>query len=164
MTPTPAPSWPRHAVFWHVYPLGFVGAPALAPSGDPDDAASPSAQCSGEHRLLRLTGWLDYLVGLGCNGLALAPVFASMSHGYDTVDYFRIDPRLGTNQDFDILVSAAHERGVKVVLDGVFNHVGKDFPAFAALPASGPASIEAGLFRLTWPGGPEAWQPGTARA
>ncbi len=160
--PGDTPSWPRHAIFWHVYPLGFVGAPTLAPAGDPNDPGSEAARSAGLHRLSQLTVWLDYLVDLGCNGLALAPIFSSMSHGYDTVDYFRIDPRLGTNQDFDLLAAAAHERGIKVVLDGVFNHVGKDFPAFAALPQVGPDSIEAGLFRLTWPGGPEAWTPGTA--
>lgn len=124
-----------------------------------DAPDSPAAQVAGEHRLTQLHNWLDYLVSVGCNGLALAPIFTSMSHGYDTVDYFRIDPRLGTNEDFDALISAAHERGIKVVLDGVFNHTGKDFPAFAALPEKGPDSMEAGLFRLTWP---EDWTPGVA--
>lgn len=155
----PAPAWSRHAIVWQVFPLGFVGAPTLAPQGDPDDPSTPAGALAAEHRLLRLVDWLDYLVGLGCNVLALGPVFASMSHGYDTVDYFRIDPRLGTNEDFETLARQAHARGVRLVLDGVFNHVGKDFPAFAALPQAGPGSEASRLFRLTWP---EDWQPGTA--
>jgi glycosidase len=76
-----------------------------------------------------LENWLDYVVELGCSGLLLGPVFASETHGYDTVDHFRIDPRLGDDADFDRLVSQAHERGLRVVLDGVFNHVARSFDA-----------------------------------
>lgn len=113
-------SWADHAIFWQVYPLGFVGAEreALAP-GEP-----------AHHRLGRLEPWLDYLLELGCSGLALGPVFASGSHGYDTTDHFRIDPRLGDEQDFDALVGACRDRGIRVLLDGVFNHVGRDFAVF----------------------------------
>lgn len=156
------PDWSRYAIAWHVFPLGFVGAPALCPPGDPEDPSSPAGAMAGEHRLRRLEPWLDRLVELGCNVLLLGPVFHSMSHGYDSVDYHRLDPRLGTNEDLTDLIEAAHDRGVRVVLDGVFNHVGIDFPAFAALPEAGPYSPEARMFRLSWPGGPEAWQPGTA--
>lgn len=110
-------SWVEHVIWWHVYPLGFVGAgPELA-------GASPKP-----HQLGRLHGWLDHLVALGCNGLALGPVFASRTHGYDTTDYLRIDPRLGDEGDFDALVAACRERGIRVLLDGVFNHAGRDFP------------------------------------
>jgi len=109
--------WVRHAIWWQVYPLGFVGAhPADPPPGP------------GEHRLRRLVDWLDHAVALGASGLALGPVFASRSHGYDTTDHFRIDPRLGDDADFDLLVAEAHRRGLRVLLDGVFNHVGPDFP------------------------------------
>ena len=66
------------------------------------------------------------MVALGASGLLLGPVFASTTHGYDTVDHLRIDPRLGDDSDFDDLVAEAHGRGVKVLLDGVFNHVGRD--------------------------------------
>ncbi len=108
--------WVRHAIWWHVYPLGFVGAfPADEPPG-PD-----------EHRLRRIVDWLDHAVELGTSGIALGPVFASRTHGYDTTDHFRIDPRLGDDADFDHLVSEAHRRGLRVLLDGVFNHVGTDF-------------------------------------
>ena len=156
------PDWVRHAIAWHVFPLGAVGAPALCPPGDPDDASSPAGAMAAEHRLRRLIPWLDRLIELGCNVLVLGPVFHSMSHGYDTVDHMRLDPRLGTNEDLVALIEAARARGVRVMLDGVFNHVGIDHPAFAALPQVGPDSRQASMFRLTWPGGPEAWTPGTA--
>jgi glycosidase len=111
------PDWVEHAIWWQVYPLGFVGA-------HPADAA-PTAD---EHRLGRLVDWLDHAVRLGASGLALGPIFASHTHGYDTTDHFRIDPRLGDDADFDRLVAEAHGRGLRVLLDGVFNHVGPDFP------------------------------------
>lgn len=114
-----APSWVRHAIFWHVYPLGFVGAfPAEHPPG-PE-----------EHRLGRLVEWLDHAVELGASGIALGPIFASRTHGYDTTDHYRIDPRLGDDGDFDRLVGEAHKRGLRVLLDGVFNHVGTDFERY----------------------------------
>ena len=110
------PDWVRHAIWWQVYPLGFVGA-------FPADAAPVPA----EHRLGRLVGWLDHAISLGASGIALGPVFASRSHGYDTTDHYRIDPRLGDDADFDRLVEEAHRRGLRILLDGVFNHVGPDF-------------------------------------
>jgi len=111
--------WARHAIWWQVYPLGFVGAfPAAEPPGP------------GEHRLERLVGWLDHAIDLGASGIALGPVFASRTHGYDTTDHYRIDPRLGDDGDFDRLVDEAHRRGLRVLLDGVFNHVGTDFPRY----------------------------------
>jgi glycosidase len=110
------PAWVQHAIWWQVYPLGFVGAfPAdPPPTGD-------------EHRLRRLVDWLDHAIELGASGIALGPVFASRTHGYDTSDHYRIDPRLGDDADFDHLVAGAHQRGLRVLLDGVFNHVGTDF-------------------------------------
>lgn len=116
------PDWVQHAIFWHVYPLGFVG--AFPPGQPPADIA--------EHRLRRLTEWLDHAQVLGASGIALGPVFASRTHGYDTTDHYRIDPRLGDDEDFDQLVEEAHRRGLRVLLDGVFNHVGTDFPRYRA--------------------------------
>jgi len=111
-----APAWVEHAIWWHIYPLGFVGAfPA-------QDSPAP-----GEHRLGRVVDWLDHAVVLGTSGIALGPIFASRTHGYDTTDHYRIDPRLGDDADFDRLVDEAHRRGLRVMLDGVFNHVGTDF-------------------------------------
>ncbi|PRY29650.1 alpha-amylase family protein [Pseudosporangium ferrugineum] len=125
-------AWVEHAVWWQVYPLGFAG-------------AYPEHDNGG---LRRLDAWLDYAIELGASGLLLGPVFASETHGYDTVDHFRIDPRLGGDDDFDALVGAAHERGLRVVLDGVFNHVGRGHPAFQDYLAHGDDSARARWFRV----------------
>lgn len=138
---TGEPGWTQHAVWWHVYPLGFLGAERVNPGGPP------------VHRLGRLIDWLDYAVELGTSGLALGPIFESQTHGYDTVDPFRIDRRLGTEDDFAELVEAARARGLRILLDGVFNHVGRDFPAFRQVLEDGPQAPGAQWFRLRWPGG-----------
>jgi glycosidase len=112
-----------HAIWWQIYPLGFVGAfPATEPR-DPD-----------KHRLRRLVDWFDHAIALGASGIALGPIFASRTHGYDTIDHYRIDPRLGDDADFDYLVAEAHRRGLRILLDGVFNHVGVDFPRYREAP------------------------------
>ena len=85
-----------------------------------------------------MIGWLDHLLSLGCNGLLLGPIFTSGTHGYDTIDYLSIDPRLGTEEDFDALIAACRERGIRVLLDGVFNHAGRDFPPVKQALAEGP--------------------------
>lgn len=115
------PGWVEHAIWWHVYPLGFVGA---FPAEDPPQA--------GDHRLGRVVEWFDHAITLGASGIALGPIFDSRTHGYDTTDYFRIDPRLGDDGDFDHLVSEARTRGLRVLLDGVFNHVGTEFARYRA--------------------------------
>ncbi|WP_283609172.1 alpha-amylase family glycosyl hydrolase, partial [Mycolicibacterium poriferae] len=123
------PDWVQHAIWWQIYPLGFVGAyPA-----DPPPAAE-------EHRLRRIVDWLDYTVELGASGLALGPVFASQTHGYDTTDHHRIDPRLGTDDDFDHLVAECRARGLRILLDGVFNHVGTEFDRFREAQEGGDRS------------------------
>jgi len=110
------PAWVEHAIWWQVYPLGFVGAyPA-----DPPPAAD-------EHRMRRIADWFDHAIALGASGVALGPVFASRTHGYDTTDHYRIDARLGDDSDFDHLIAEARSRGLRVLLDGVFNHVAADF-------------------------------------
>jgi cyclomaltodextrinase / maltogenic alpha-amylase / neopullulanase len=139
------PGWVRHAVWWQVYPLGFTGA----------DTTGRDRRAAGG--LGQVGVWLGYAAELGASGIALGPVFASSTHGYDTVDHYRIDERLGGEADFDRLVSAAHERGLRVLLDGVFNHVGREFPAFRRVLDGGPGAAEAGWFRLRWPDG---WRPG----
>ena len=110
------PDWVAHAIWWQVYPLGFTGA----------DTTGVDRSVHGGFD--QLTAWLDHAVSLGASGVALGPVFASSTHGYDTLDHFAIDPRLGDDDGFDRFVAAAHERGVRVLLDGVFNHVGRDHP------------------------------------
>ena len=102
-------------------------------------------------RLPRLQGWLDHLISWGGNGPLLGPIFTPASHGYDTVDYFQIDPRLGDDADFDALVAACRDRGVRLLLDGVFNHVGREFPPVAKALAEGPGSAGGGLGVPTTP-------------
>lgn len=138
--------WVDHAIWWHVYPLGFCGAPIR-------DVTSRETT----HRLPHLTSWLPYAVDLGCSGLLLGPVFESTSHGYDTTDYLRLDPRLGDDADLDALIAEAKEKGLRIVLDGVFNHVGREHPAFQGVLEQGPSAPEADWFHLTWP---QEWAPG----
>ena len=136
-------NWVDHTIWWHVYPLGFCGAPIRG-----EHTAAP--------RLRRLLNWLDYAVELGASGLLLGPIFASEAHGYDTLDFYRIDPRLGTDEDFDDLVAGCRARGLHLLLDGVFSHVGAGHPDLRRALAEGPDGDAAGLFDVDWdaPGGP----------
>ncbi|MFT4051893.1 MAG: alpha-amylase family protein [Microbacterium sp.] len=136
--------WAEHAIWWHVYPLGFCGAPIR----EPDPAPAP--------RLRRLLSWLDYAIELGTSGLLLGPVFASATHGYDSLDQFRIDPRLGGERDLADLVEACHARGLRVLLDGVFSHVSAEHPDLLRALREGPESESAQLFDIDWDaaGGP----------
>jgi len=136
--------WTDHAIWWHVYPLGLCGAPIR----DADHALT--------HRLPRLTHWLDYAVQLGVSGLLMGPIFDSQTHGYDTLDPFRIDPRLGDDADFDALVAGCKQRGLRIVLDGVFSHVGSGHPLVRQALQEGPTGPRAELFDIDWnaPDGP----------
>jgi cyclomaltodextrinase / maltogenic alpha-amylase / neopullulanase len=135
-------SWADDAVFYHVYPLGLCGAPEM------NDFSSPPVP-----RLEKLLGWVEHIRGLGADALYLGPVFESSTHGYDTADYRRVDRRLGTNQTLSRVCEALHGAGMRVILDGVFNHVGRDFPAFKDVREKGEASAYADWFRgLTFGG------------
>jgi cyclomaltodextrinase len=129
-------NWVDSAIWWQVYPLGFAGAQK--------EASLNSTQQHG----LPGSAWLDYLLELGCNGLALVPIFASQTHGYDTVDFLRVDARLGNDADFDRLVQECHDRGIRLLLDGVFNHVGREHPRFVEALEQGLGSAAASWFRL----------------
>lgn len=136
-----------HAIWWHVYPLGALGAPIH--DRGPADA---------DHRLSRLEPWLDYVAELGCSGLLLGPIFESSTHGYDTTDHFRIDSRLGDDADFDHLITQAHQRGLSIVLDGVFNHVGAKHRLVAESCSGSP---DPALVRTYWADGtrrPRPWE------
>lgn len=109
--------WAENAVFYQIYPLGMCGAPR-----DHDDTVVP--------RIKRIQEWIPHLQKLGVDALYLCPLFDSDRHGYDTRDYRRLDPRLGENKDLTEVVHQLHEAGIRVVLDGVFNHVGRGFWAF----------------------------------
>ena len=109
--------WAYESVFYQIYPLGFCGAPFE------NDGVL-------EHRILKVLDWIPHMEKLGIDAIYFSPVFESDTHGYNTRDYSKIDCRLGTNEDFKQVVQALHAHGIKVVLDGVFNHVGRGFHAF----------------------------------
>ncbi|WPP49225.1 alpha-amylase family glycosyl hydrolase [Catalinimonas niigatensis] len=111
--------WSNEAIFYHIYPLGFCGAP------EKNDFTTPPLA-----RLDKIYSWIEHLKQLGINALYLGPLFESGEHGYDTADYFTVDRRLGTNETLAKLVKVLHENGIRVILDGVFHHVGRDFWAF----------------------------------
>lgn len=111
--------WYEEAEFYHIYPIGLLGAPRRNEGGEV------------VHRLERLTEeWLPYLKETGFGAVYIGPLFESVSHGYDTTDYKLVDRRLGDNGDFKRFVSVAHDLGIRVVVDGVFNHTGREFFAF----------------------------------
>lgn len=109
--------WAYESVFYQIYPLGFCGAPFE------NDGVL-------EHRILKVNDWIPHIEKLGANAIYFSPVFESDTHGYNTRDYTKIDTRLGTNEDFQSVCENLHKARIKVVLDGVFNHVGRGFWAF----------------------------------
>ena len=109
--------WAYESVFYQIYPLGFCGAPF-----ENDGVA--------ESRILKVNDWIPHIKSVGANAIYFSPVFESDTHGYNTRDYTKIDTRLGTNEDFKLVCDNLHKAGIKVVLDGVFNHVGRGFFAF----------------------------------
>jgi len=111
-------AWYDEAIFYHIYPLGMTGAPKQNSYGEP------------EHRLNTLIPFITQIKKLGCNALYIGPLFESVGHGYETTDYKKLDSRLGTNEDLTEFVSECHKHGIRVILDGVFNHTGRDFFAF----------------------------------
>lgn len=130
-------TWINNIIWWHIYPLGFTGAP-VRPSSNDERRLHP--------RLDQIIPWLDYMKGMGANGLALCPIFQSNTHGYDTTDFLRIDSRLGDGRNFDRLIAECRARGIPVMLDGVFNHVSKVHPLFLEALDGGPAES---MFRIT---------------
>lgn len=110
-------TWYNEAIFYHIYPLGALGAPKIN-----DHILT--------HRLKDMDAWLTHISDLGIDALYIGPLFESETHGYDTIDYGLIDSRLGDVDDMKMMVKKAHELGIKVVVDGVFNHVGRSFFAF----------------------------------
>ncbi len=111
-------AWYDEAVFYHIYPLGLADAPKENSYGEP------------QHRLNTLVPWISHVKEIGCNATYIGPLFESVGHGYETTDYKKLDSRLGTNEDLADFVAKCHEQGIRVILDGVFNHTGRDFFAF----------------------------------
>ena len=104
--------WAYESVFYQIYPLGFCGAPFE------NDGVL-------EHRIEKVNDWIPHIKKLGADAIYFSPVFESDTHGYNTRDYTKIDTRLGTNEDFANVCNNLHKEGIRVVLDGVFNHVGR---------------------------------------
>jgi len=125
------------SIFWHVYALGFCDA-----LGQDDGHV--------HHRLGRVTGRLDHARDFGATGLLIGPLFASGTHGYDTLDHYRVDPRLGDDGDLAELIARAHELEMPVVLDGVFNHLAREHAIVARAIAAGPGTPDGDWIR--WSG------------
>lgn len=113
--------WYEEAIFYHIYPLGLCNAPKENNYRD------------NLENFQVLNQWIGHVKDIGCNAIYIGPLFESLTHGYDTTEYKRVDRRLGTNQDFRNWVDMCHQEGIKVVVDGVFNHTGRDFAAFKNL-------------------------------
>ena len=111
-------AWYDEAVFYHIYPLGLTGAPKQNSYGEPVS------------RLNTVLPWIAHIKEIGCNAIYIGPLFESVGHGYETTDYKKLDSRLGTNEDLKNFVAECHKQGIRVILDGVFNHTGRDFFAF----------------------------------
>lgn len=120
--------WYETASFYHIYPIGLTGAPRVNEGSEV------------MHRLPELLPWLEHIREIGCSALYIGPLFESSAHGYDTIDYKKVDRRLGDNEDFKALVYKAHELGIKIVVDGVFNHTGRQFWAFEDIKKNREAS------------------------
>ena len=113
--------WYENAIFYHIYPLGLCG------------CAKTNDGVTCEKHFEELNQWTDHIKKIGCTGIYIGPLFESVGHGYETTDYKMVDRRLGTNDDFKNYVKLCHEKGIKVIVDGVFNHVGREFFAFKDL-------------------------------
>ena len=109
--------WAEESVIYQIYPLGMCGAPY----------ENDGVQA---HRILEVKEWIPHLKKLGITAVYFCPVFESDTHGYNTRDYKKIDCRLGTNEDFKEICEDLHAAGIRVILDGVFNHVGRGFAQF----------------------------------
>lgn len=120
--------WADSSIFYHIYPLGYCG------------AFERNSFSENLHTLWKIKAQAENLKNLGITAVYLGPVFMSSAHGYDTADYYHIDSRLGDDEDMAELCRAFHNNGIKVILDGVFNHVGRDFWAFRDVLANKQAS------------------------
>lgn len=138
--------WADQSVFYQIYPLGMCGAP-----WENDGRL--------EHRILRVLDWIPHLQKLGVNAVYFGPLFQSDAHGYDTEDYRMVDVRLGTAEDLRRVCGALHEAGMRVIFDGVFNHVGRGFFGFRDVQEKRQASAYRDWFHINFDGN-DAWNDG----
>ena len=136
------PDWVPDAVFYQIFPERFCnGDPSNDPPGTENWGGMPTRENFFGGDLAGIIQKLDYIKDLGCNALYLNPIFkAGTNHKYDTSDYFQIDPAFGDDETFDTLIREAHAKGIRVVLDGVFNHCGDGFEPFQDVVRKGPNS------------------------
>ena len=148
-------TWYEQAVFYHIYPLGLLG------------AEKTNTLTETTHRLTELESWIPHISDLNGSAIYIGPLFESCTHGYDTKDFRLVDRRLGSNEDFARFVRLCHENGIRVVVDGVFNHTGREFFAFQDIREKREASPYKDWYRgvnFGWgsplgdPFGYEAWQ------
>lgn len=141
-------SWVNQAVFYHIYPLGFCGAPQYNKNEEV------------QYRLDKLEQWIPHLKEMNVSALYLGPLFQSSEHGYDTKDYYQVDSRLGDNASFKRICETLHQNGIRIVLDGVFNHVGREFWAFQDVQRNGQGSRYCSWFHnLNFGGGSPMGDP-----
>ncbi|MFA6856266.1 MAG: alpha-amylase family glycosyl hydrolase [Treponema sp.] len=138
--------WFNDAVFYQIYPLGLCGAPAE----NSWDWSVWNGAAQPVNRISRISTWIPHLQRLGVNAVYFSPVFQSDRHGYDTRDYYTIDSRLGSNEDFAAVCRSLHNAGIKVVLDGVFNHTGRGFWAFRDVQQNRQQSPYKDWFLIDW--------------
>lgn len=131
--------WADESVFYQIYPLGFCGAP------HENDGVLVS-------RITKVNDWIEHIKELNANAIYFSPIFESDHHGYDTRDYTKIDCRLGTNEDFAQVCKNLHAENIKVVIDGVFNHVGRGFWAFKDVLEKREASAYKDWFNINFGG------------
>lgn len=136
------PDWVADAIFYQIFPDRFASSPSVRKPGELEPWDSPPTRWGFKGGdLIGIVNRLDYLEDLGVNALYLNPVFAAASnHRYNTYDYYQVDPLLGGNAALRALLDEAHSRGMRVILDGVFNHCGRGFWPFHHLLEAGPQS------------------------
>jgi len=144
------PAWVKDAVFYQIFPERFAnGDPSLNPEGTLPWGGKPTPTNFFGGDLQGVLDHLDHLVDLGVNAIYFNPLFeATKNHKYDTIDYLKVDPHFGTNEKLKELVDACHARGIRVMLDAVFNHSGKEFPPFVDVLEKGASSEYAGWFHV----------------
>ncbi|WP_433748850.1 alpha-glycosidase [Falsibacillus pallidus] len=138
-----APEWVKETVWYQIFPERFAnGDSSINPEGTlPWGSTDPTPENFFGGDFEGVIGHLDHLNELGITGIYFTPIFKAFSnHKYDTIDYMEIDPQFGDKKTFKKLVDACHERGIKVMLDAVFNHSGFYFPPFQDVLKKGGAS------------------------
>lgn len=145
-----SPEWIKKSAVYHIYPLGFCGCERTREefTGGP------------VHRIKKIIQWIPHLKSMNINAVYLGPIFESAAHGYDTSDYTKIDERLGTNEDFTEVCEALHKNGIRIILDGVFNHVGREHFAFLDVKQNRERSRYCGWFCGLNFGGNSAYNDG----